>query len=281
MIIVKIMAGMGNQLFQYACGRALALRLGTELKIWREPDSSGSENSVSAQPLRPFRLFDFSIQAEYATSDALSKMQYKVLENPFTYFPQVLTLPDNIMLEGFWQSERYFSDFTNDIRQELDFLDPNYMRQARGKINLIRKDRNAEVVAVHVRRGDYVSEKTKGIFHNLSTAWFENAMSRWSTHALFMFFSDDMAWCQETFQGDHILYSPGSNDLEDLALMRACDGYIISNSSFSWWGAWMSDKTEPKVVGPSPNFWFGEKLTRFGQHDARHILPDRWMKQDD
>jgi hypothetical protein len=277
-IIMKTMAGLGNQLFQYACGRALALRRGTELRLWKDPVSAVP---LTDQPDRPYRIFDFNIVAQPATELDLTVMQYKVHENPQTFLPAVLDLPDNVMLDGFWQTEKYFEDVASTIRSELEFKDPQRMQVARAKVKRIRQSGRASVVAVHVRRGDYVLDKTKGIFHNLSLQWFEMAMSRFPTQVVFLIFSDDITWCKEHLKGSCILYSTGNNDLEDLALMRACDGYVISNSSFSWWGAWLSDSPAPAVIGPDSNHWFGQVLMRHGQHDATHILPDRWLKQPD
>jgi hypothetical protein len=276
MIIVKTMGGLGNQLFQYACGRALAMRLGTELRIWRPADT---QERHADQPARPYRLWDFAIQAQVASDADLASMQATVYENPFTFLPAVLKAPDNIALEGFWQSESYFADARATIRRELEFADTSRMQVARAQVNTLRQAARAPVVAVHVRRGDYVLERTKGIFHNLSPQWFALAMGRLPAHVVFLVFSDDMPWCQAHVQGPRVHYAQGTNDLEDLASMRACDGYIIANSSFSWWGAWLSDTPEPVVIGPDASHWFGPRLQQTGQYDASHILPPAWLRQ--
>jgi hypothetical protein len=272
------MAGMGNQLFQYACGRALSLRLGTELRLWSEP---ASDVPAGVQPNQPHRLLDFNIHAKAATDHDLTTMQYKVHENPYTFLPDILKLPDNVMLEGFWQTEKYFADVAPIIRSELEFKDPRRMSIARTNIQRIKESARASVVAVHVRRGDYVLERTKGIFHNLSEQWFQLAMSRFPAQVVFLVFSDDIGWCKEHLKGPRILYSEGTSDLEDLALMRACDGYIVSNSSFSWWGAWLSDAERPAVIGPDASHWFGKILMQTGKWDANHIMPKRWICQPD
>lgn len=278
MIVVKAMGGLGNQLFQYACGRALALRRGTELRIWRAPDAPEKHTD---QPHRPFRLFDFSVQTQFASDADLSELHYTAYENPFTFLPAVFSAPDNIALEGFWQSEKYFDDAKDNIRRELQFKDEQHMPRARARVDQLRKSEHAPVVAIHVRRGDYVLARTQGLFHNLSPHWYHSCMSRFPANVVFLIFSDDIAWCQANLQGPRMHYANDTDDLDDLALMRACDGYIMANSSFSWWGAWLSDNPNAPVIAPSPEYWFGELLMRQGLHDASHILPQRWFKQPD
>lgn len=278
MIIVKTMGGLGNQLFQYACGRALAKRLGVELRVWRSQDT---QERHADQPARPYRLWDFAVNAQIASDDDLGRARFTAYENPFTFLPAVLDAPDGIALEGFWQTEKYFLDAKDTIRSELDFADPKRMMAARASVQQIRAATRAPIVAVHVRRGDYVLERTKGIFHNLSAHWFQLAMSRMPAHVAFLIVSDDIAWCKTQFIDPRVHYSSATDDLSDLALLRACDGYIISNSSFSWWGAWLSDTPEPVVIAPDASYWFGELLMRGGQHDASHIIPERWLRQAD
>lgn len=278
MIVVKAMGGLGNQLFQYACGRALALRLGVELRVWRARDQAERH---ADQPPRPFRLWDFAVKATQASDEDLAQTHCTVYENPFTFLPAVLKATDGTALEGFWQSEKYFADAAEHIRAELEFSEAQHMPRARQRVGAIRHSAAAPIVAVHVRRGDYVLERTKGIFHVLSTAWFQLSMSRLPAHVQFLLFSDDIAWCQAHLSGPRVHFAHGANDLEDLAMMRACDGYIIANSSFSWWAAWLSDTPNPVVIAPAASHWFGEVLMRNGQHDASHIVPSRWLSQPD
>lgn len=279
MIIVKTMGGLGNQLFQYACGRALALRLGTDLRIWRAPKGPTAHDD---QPPRPFRLFDFAIQAQLASDADLADARFTVYENPFTFIPAVLDAPDGIALEGFWQTERYFADAAHVIRRELEFADGQRMQRARDAVQALRQTMQAPVVAVHIRRGDYVLERTQGIFHSLSMDWYRLAMSRLPLNVVFLVFSDEIGWCKTNLREPRAYFASQDNsDLDDLAQMRACDGYITANSSFSWWGAWLSDNQQAPVIAPSSDCWFGQVLMRHGQHDASHIIPERWITQPD
>lgn len=278
MIIVKIMAGLGNQLFQYACARALAQRLGVELGIWRDVHAPQASGAVAS---RPCRLLEFNVRADYASDAALANLQHTFIENPFTFHPSLLGARDNTLLDGFWQSEAYFADAKHTIRAELEFKDPQHMEQARAAVHHIRQSTGAPVVAVHVRRGDYVEAGNAGIFHNLSLQWYQLAMSRLPADVQFLVCSDDIPWCRDHLTGPRVHYSQATHDLMDLALMRACDGYIIANSSFSWWAAWLSDQENPVVIAPTAEQWFGSKLMQAGSWDAAHIVPMRWLRQPD
>jgi hypothetical protein len=276
LIIVKTCAGIGNQLFQYACSRALALRRGTELRIL-----NGNVN-LDEHPDRPMRLWDFAVAAEPARDEDLHQATCIVLENPFGFLPALLDAPDNVVLDGFWQSEKYFLDFKDNIREELSFRDPELMAKARADVNSLRQQTGKPVVAVHVRRGDYVTASSKGIFHLLSVNWFCRAMAHFPEDVNFLVVSDDIPWCRANFQGPRMHFAAAASDpLMDLATMRACDHYIISNSTFGWWGAWLSDNPAPIVVGPASSAWFGPVLNALGKHDATHILPTGWISQAD
>jgi len=273
MIIVKTQGGLGNQLFQYACGRAVALRRNVELRVWDGP------RDVVNRPDRPLRLWDFTVTATPGSEEDVAQATHIVYENPFGFLPEVLHSPDGILLDGFWQSEHYFIDAADKIRSELSFRDAGIMQRARMAVAVFRQKAGVPVVAVHIRRGDYVLERTKGIFHVLSLNWFRVAMARFPKDVLFLVFSDDLPWCRANLHDPRVHYAAGESDLADFALMRACDHYIISNSTYSWWGAWLSDNASPVVIGPEPSIWFGPVLTALGRHDASNILPSRWIAQ--
>ena len=154
MIIVRAHAGLGNQLFQYACGRALALRLGVELRIYDGPEGSTYG-----------RLWDFTVAATRATEQDLAQARFTAYENPFGFLPQVLGAPDGIYLDGLWQSEKYFADAADAIRADLSLVDTELALRARVTVDELRQQTGMPVVAVHVRRGDYLLESTKGFFH--------------------------------------------------------------------------------------------------------------------
>lgn len=277
MVIVKAKGGLGNQLFQYACGRAQALRLGTKLLL------STWDCGVRSVLKRPLYLTQFNVQAGMAGPEDL-RTSNTVHENPFTDAPHV-RVSGNVILEGFWQSEKYFSDAAAYIKYELEFTDADRMSQARAYVQALRKLRGTPVIAVHVRRGDYLEADNRNRYHNLSLQWYRMAMLCFPPQAEFLVFSDDIAWCRDNMV-HHMaptvrLHFSDGLELEDLARMRACDGYIIANSSFSWWAAWLSDSAQPTVVAPSSHCWFGPQHVRTARKNASHIIPRRWISQNE
>ena len=270
MIYTRIHAGLGNQLFQYACGRALSLRRGVPLGIV-EPHKF--------RPDRPLRIWDFTIAGTPIPEGDRPGDVTVLYERPYSFIPAILDAPDGVLLDGLWQSEKYFEDAAGQIYQDLSFRDSGLMDKARAKIMNLRLEAQGPIVGVHIRRGDYTTAATKGFFHNLSLKWFQTAMARFPQHVAFMVVSDDMQWCRDTLAGPRIHFSDGTSDLEDLALLRACDHYIISNSTFGWWGAWLSDNRQAVVIGPGPQAWFTPILLAQIPHDTSNILPSRWVAQ--
>lgn len=274
MIVVKVRGGLGNQFFQYACGRRLALLHGSRVKI--------DPSLWMAEPRhhdRPLRLWDFMVDAEMATADELASVNTRLVrEEVIGFHPSVLRLPDNVTLEGYWQSEAYFADAAVMIRRDFRFADDTMPTRARASINRLRDQGNGTVVAVHVRRGDYAVPDNAGLFHLLSANWYNTAMERFPADTRFLVFSDDLPWCQANLTRPGLAYARSGSDLGDFALMRACDHYIMANSSFSWWAAYLSDSENPQVVAPTADAWFGARLIGY---DAGPIIPDRWIRQPD
>lgn len=149
------------------------------------------------------------------------------------------------MMFGYWQTEKYFVDIADQIREEF----------ALPKAELGR-------VAVHVRRGDYL--QFPQVFHTQGVDYYEQARKEFPG-CEFLAFSDDPEWAKENLPWADVI--EGNPPIVDMALMASCDGIIMANSSFSWWAAWLGNK---KVVAPSK--WFT------CSHDTRDLIPDRWIK---
>lgn len=275
MIVVKVRGGLGNQLFQYACGRRLALAHGGRVRI--DPSLWMAE---PRQHDRPLRLWDFMVEAEMATEADLAAVAGRLVrEEPFGFRPAALRLPDDVALEGYWQSESYFADAAVIVRRDLRFRDETLMPRARATVASLRDQGDGgPVVAVHVRRGDYAVPANAGLFHLLSARWYHDAMDRFPAGSRFLVFSDDKPWCRTHLSGPGLTYAEGGDDLGDLALMRACDHHIIANSSFSWWGAYLAEGANQQVIAPAADVWFGARLAA---NDATRIIPERWIRQPD
>lgn len=287
-ITVRLIGGLGNQLFQYAAARALALRHGAQVKL----DLSGFES----YGLRRYELDSYSIVASIATPEELATigmsapptsflgrllgrlrpqpaLHYR--EPHFHYDPELArqTLP--IFMDGYWQSERYFADAADVIRQELtprDALEPNNAAVAAeiGQVN---------AVSLHVRRGDYVSNSHTNAYHGVcSLDYYRAAVSHIrSTVAephLFVF-SDDHDWTRENLKLDlpttYVVANSADRGFRDMQLMSLCRHHVIANSSFSWWGAWLNPSPEKVVVAPAR--WFAA-----GENDTKDLVPTAWVR---
>ena len=133
------------------------------------------------------------------------------------------------------------------------------------------------VVSIHVRRGDYVTFST--MFPPVERTYLKPAISGFTNMNIrnFLVFSDDIPWCKQHFtqyEGCNFQYSEGRNEYEDLVLMSQCEHNIISNSTFSWWGAWLNQNPNKIVVSPSEFNWFGKK----SKIDTKDIIPKEWIQ---
>ena len=162
-----------------------------------------------------------------------------------------------IYLDGYWQSEKYFADIREQLLAEIN-------------LDLVEKSRDAmlfpseRTVAVHIRRGDYITQVSS---QALSIDYVIEAMAEFGNDHDFMFFSDDIDWCKETFTGNNIVFSNNRSDLQDLKQMSEAAHNIIANSTFSWWSAWLNKNKNQRVIAPQP--WTNENT-------HKDILPTRW-----
>ena len=191
-------------------------------------------------------------------------------ENPLSIGDQ-----KNILLSGYWQSENYFLEIRDILLNEISpkyKLRPEY-GQAKSKIDL------SESVAIHVRRGDYVSNPRSANLNGvLPLRYYQNALDYIKlnlNHPHFFVFSDDIPWVKShfDFRGENHTFIEGVKDpnaIEELELMRSCKHHIIANSSFSWWGAWLGSNKNQVVIAPSQ--WYASKLT------PPELLPPQWVR---
>ena len=273
MIIVKLMGGMGNQMFQYALYRAL-LAQGKEVKLDRAKYSHFDET-------RKCFLDNgcFDLQYELCTKKEARKyvlgtgMTARVLMRLFGdksthyYEKKDYEFDSNVMklsegyLDGFWQTWKYFKDVEEDIRKAYRFTnvltgkDREYAKQIR----------STNSVAVHVRRGDY--DKHQEIYGNIcNQLYYEkaiNIINQKIENSFFYFFSNDMKWTRTTFgEQDNYIFVEGNNEDKgyiDMQLMSECKHQIMANSSFSWWAAYLNNNPNKKVI--CPGRWINAKET--------------------
>jgi hypothetical protein len=290
MIITKLKGGLGNQLFQSAAGLRLALARKTRLKV----DLSELENPGGGTP-RSYEMGSFRFSAEIANpsevascvapdSRGLERLLPRwrgarpgssAIERHFHFDPDVLTLSDGVCLEGYWQSERYFSDASDRVRKEFSFRNPPAGRNA----EIINEMAACNAVSLHVRRGDYVTNPAANATHGVCPLdYYYRAIDyirERVSNPFFFLFSDDPKWVREDLEFDGSSTVIDHNDpdagYEDLRLMSHCQHHIIANSSFSWWGAWLNPNLNKIVV--APDRWFSDET-----QDTSDLIPATWMR---
>ncbi|CAN5827449.1 alpha-1,2-fucosyltransferase [soil metagenome] len=262
MIRVVLSGGIGNQLFQYAAGRALALKRNTNLIVDRPTAKLTSVRRIYAMPrfhvLAQEAALSSSIYRKWALKNRLSfLLRGDVFYQEGSNFSEAFfDLPDDITLFGFFQNERYFKPFASFIQDELTFRDYPLERETEQMAASISQDNS---VSVHVRRGDAYLSSEK--FNVCTLSYYQTAIKLYRKKLespTFYFFSDDISWCIKNFQGGDFIFcdlQQSRNDsINDLRLMSMCKHNIIANSTFSWWAAWLNPNLNKVIAAPST--WF-------------------------
>ena len=258
MIVVKLLGGLGNQLFQRAYGLAL--------------ESRGYDVAFDTSALVEGTHREYSLE-EYFDLQLKSPVGQTIYEKSLRFDPQMLVPPDDSTLVGYWQSEKYVGDQADCLRHKFN---RHWMFKP---LQPHAKEINAEIyksnsVFIHVRRQDYVSLQH---FHGMPTIdYYREALRRIksvSYEPKAFVFSDDPVWCYENFPKDFIIVR-GTNKHEDLRLMASCKHAVIANSSFSWWGAWLGDNQLGRMV-IAPKNWFAVEKDKADDTD---IVPERWLR---
>ena len=258
MIISKIQGGLGNQMFQYAYGRNLSNMYNTEFRL---------DTRFYDYPTTPKREFTLNKFRNITTSTdmifSLTGQVYKI-DDDFKYKELPNPLIDNYYLDGYWQSEKYFKESSDVIRE--DFQPSKEVISKLIKTPFI----DTNTISLHIRRTDYVT--SNGYHPVQSIEYYKNAIDVIGEYDNIFVFSDDLKWCKDNLKFKNMIFMCDFTDIEDLHLMSLCNHNIIANSSFSWWGAWLNNNIDKKVIAPIN--WFGDE-TNINTID---IIPDNWIK---
>lgn len=291
MIITNLIGGLGNQMFQYACGRALSLRTNQPLRI-----ATDLFNGYALH--NGFELNNiFKIDAPQATEAELERllgwqsnpMLRRLLGRPtmrwatgrgwcnephFEYWPGINKVQASTYLHGYWQSEKYFNEIADWIRRDFTFKIPW------GAEDLAVRSRmkSQPSASLHVRRGDYANNKNQLVYATCGIDYYRDAIRTLRQQIpgiRFFVFSDDPDWVDATLSPefgsmDTIRHNGGKRSANDMRLMSQANHHIIANSSFSWWGAWLNSSPEKIVV--APRRWFLN-----GNNDI-DLIPRKWIR---
>ncbi len=292
MIIIKLNGGLGNQMFQYAFGRAYSLKCDIDMKL----DITWFEKIPNTDTQRSYELHIFSLPVSLASSNEIRNLKgfisffpdkfFKLLHRRFPflsglYCPEkcysfdssILRCGNRAYFEGYWQSYKYFDSIRDIILKDFTYRLPISQKTQQ----LEKKILQSRSVALHVRRGDYVSNTQANSYHGVaSLIYYKDAISyiskRIEEMQLFIF-SDDIAWVKEHLDIDmNVLYVDyKKNAFEDIYLMSKCKHNIIANSSFSWWGAYLNENESKIVIAPKQ--WFTDLTI-----DTSDLIPSEWVR---
>lgn len=249
---------LGNQMFQYASLKGIATNRGYNICI---PKSKNKNEWTDHQLNSIFKMSTLnSLSYQY-----IDHNRPIIKEKSFSFDEELFNnCPDWVTLQGFFQSEKYFKHIRNQLLIDFQFHD-NIVELATEVISNWN-----EPIALHIRRTDYVANPNHTV---LPIEYYERSLNIFENDREVIIFSDDPEWClnHTLFSSNRFLVSQTENNALDLCLMTLCSGHIIANSSFSWWGAWLSNSE--KVIAPSG--WF--KGTNNEHLNTKDLIPNNWI----
>lgn len=293
MIITRLRGGMGNQMFQYAVGRAISIKnnvpLGLDLAFLLDRTPRPRFHKFT---FRNYQLDVFNIEAQIIPQSEIPFIYRQHFSgklmiyinglinifdkkfNKWKYFkfnPRVFSKGTNVYLNGDWHNLKYFEDIQDVIRK--DFTPKNELSENIKKLKIEIEGNNS--LCLHVRRGDYVGNINHEI---IGKEYYEKGLKKIKNLTKIdkiYVFSDDIKWCEDNIKfGLPTMYVgeeyAGDKDVGHIVLMSACHNFIIPNSSFSWWGAWLSTYNDKIVVAPKQ--WFVDKNI-----NCKDLIPKEWI----
>ncbi|MFE3871900.1 alpha-1,2-fucosyltransferase [Flavobacterium sp. ZS1P70] len=292
MLIIQLQGGVGNQMFQYAFASILAKKNKTKLlidgsffkRIEKTPGFTPRKFELDIFDNPYFMASDLDVISFHHLSN-INKVKRKlgfhypkIYEEPsFDFQTDALAIKSPVYLKGYFQSYKYFIAYEDFIRKLFSF--PVDTLDVISK-ELLITIKSSKTIAIHIRRGDYVSDKITAEYHgSCSVEYYLDAIKLLASKNkdfTLVFFSDDSDWVKEQF--DDLSYSKivvdhnnGEDSWKDMMLMSSCSHNIIANSSFSWWAAWLNENPEKTVIAPKK--WFKTK-----ELNTRTLLPQEWIK---
>jgi len=252
-----LMGGLGNYMFQIAAAYAYGRKYDKNI-VFNCAESSGPHHHVTS--------YEKNILKDISLYHVRKENTKQYNENGFHY-QEIPEIKDSVLLYGYFQSEKYFKDYENEIRElfmsyEVDMS--NHLK------NLLE---NGNTCSIHVRRGDYL--KSPNHHPTQSMNYYMKAIKKMPKDSVFLIFSDDIQWCKDNFPDlpEKFIFVEGNRDYEDLYIMSKCKNNIICNSTFSWWAAWLNKNSEKIVIAPS--LWFGPA---YATHDTKDLYCEGWIK---
>jgi len=266
MIVIKLSGGLGNQLFQYSIGRKISLNIKTDLFV-------NIDNLKNFRTPREYCLDKLNVCCKINPNTS----GLKIINEKFFHYDNNLNISDNILLKGYWQSEKYFKEIKHILLNEIT-----------PKINLSNlfikyksKIESCESVSLHVRRGDYLTRGNLKFHGVCSLDYYNKAIQHIKeriNNPVFFIFSDDINWVKGNLMINFEKYFISNYNIfdtqfDEFFLMSKCKHNIIANSTFSWWPAWINQNSNKIIIAPIN--WFSESNKNVNSND---LIPDNWVK---
>jgi hypothetical protein len=252
---------LGNQMFQFAALKGVARNRGLEFVIPPREVFGRYDQNVKSSDTNVYDLFFLD------KKNKIGLVEQQVFQERFFHFDESFyyNCPDNTDLYGYFQSPKYFSAIEDEIKE--DFKIPESIMQDCD--NFFKTTFDSEVISLHIRRGDYLKYEQHPI---QSLDYYQSALSQLPSNLPVIIFSSDVEWCrqQEMFEPDRFFISENNATEFDLGLMTLCSYHIIANSSFSWWGSWLSESK--KTIAPKN--WFAGG---YSHYDVSDLFLKDWL----
>jgi len=258
MNVVKLMGGLGNQLFQYAFGQA-QMNVGFNVKYdiaWYE----------KAQIDREYVLYKFRVNPNISICNVRNKPIYEK-NHPHFYNNIIL---DNCNFIGYWQSPKYFRNITEQLKKEFCVRGSYYTKNF---LQIQEQIRSTNSVSIHIRRGDFLQHHSHLV---MNMEYYLSAMKIMETlrnDIQYFVFTDDMAWAKSNFT--NVNFVELNDPCLELELMKQCKNNIICNSTFSWWAAFLNQNKYKLVITPK-RWWRDDSAQDF--LEEKEFLLDDWIK---
>ncbi len=250
---------VGNMLFQVAAGASLAHRNNSDF-IACVSETSVPDGTRLIEYIEPFRK---NIFRNVKIIEGIPEESVEFCQKGFEYSP--IPYKENIILKGYFQSEKFFDkSYVKDLFK-VDNITRTYVESKYG--HLLSQD----TISIHVRRGDYVNRPLRQPVCEMP--YFRRAINFFGKNKRFLVVSDDIEWCKRKFKGENFYFTQDESPIVDLYIQSLCAHNIISNSSFSWWGAWLNNNESKIVIAPKK--WFGVQMKNYNLND---LIPDEWVR---
>jgi hypothetical protein len=291
-IVSNLKGGLGNQLFQYACARTLALRLNQDLLFYYDKSLLSSSREIIIDKMFNLKLkrssflnlssiLFFPAISLFRNLLASKNLRFFrpsnfITEPSFLFWPNLFCVNNrNIYLHGYWQSYKYFIEYSKILARDFSFNDKFLFKNKTN--SYLKKILLANAISIHLRRGDFLTNPRASKFHGVCELSYYKKSIKYILKKVkdphFFIFSDDIKWAKANliFGKNSFTYVENNSDAVDFWLMSLCKHNILANSTFSWWAAWLN-KNDSKII-IAPKRWFLDTKT-----SADDLMPKNWFR---